>query len=58
MMSLGWQPLAAGLVVGLAAIYLFWKFFLAGRTKKSPQSPDVSLRRLRRSAKDTGRRTK
>ncbi|HJK92097.1 MAG TPA: hypothetical protein RMH85_09655 [Polyangiaceae bacterium LLY-WYZ-15_(1-7)] len=52
---MGWQPLAAGVVVALAVAYLVWKLGLQGRRPKEKGGPDVPASRLVKSARRAAR---
>jgi hypothetical protein len=46
---MGGQEAIVALVVALAAAYVIWRFFFAGRRPPRPKrGPDVPLRNLRR----------
>jgi hypothetical protein len=47
-MSAGAQEVAVAIIVALAAAYVLWKFFFAGRRPRSRRGPDVPLSNLRK----------
>ncbi|MCB9602851.1 MAG: hypothetical protein H6720_21240 [Sandaracinus sp.] len=50
----GWQPIAAGVVVALASVYLVWKLGFADRKPRRKRGPDVPVRKLVRKTPKSG----
>jgi len=49
-----WQPIAAGVVVALAVVYLVWKLGFEGRKPRRKRGPDVPVSRLVRKPPSRG----
>ncbi|MCB9634199.1 MAG: hypothetical protein H6721_18915 [Sandaracinus sp.] len=50
----GWQPIAAGVVVALACVYLVWKLGFSDRKPRRKRGPDVPVAKLVRKTPKSG----